>query len=141
MSDYEVLEIGALDTWRTNDPVPEGTRPGKRFVDHEMSTQFIGLSANAIEPGETAPFWHTHSVLEEIYVFLGGRGRMALDDEVIDVGPGTTVRVGQGVWRHVQALPDSGEQLRWFCIRAGGDELGAIGRDGEIDRERSAPWG
>src|SRR5690606_17915342 len=106
----------------------------------ELRMRFIGLSVNATEPGEESPFWHTHSVLEELYLFLSGRGQLALDDEVVEVGPGTIVRVGAGVWRHLRSLPDSGEQLRWFCVRAGGADLEAIGRDGEIDRERPTPW-
>jgi len=131
MSGYEILELGGADAWLER---------GKQFADKQMDTQFIGLSVNALAPGGESPFWHTHSVLEEVYVFLEGKGRMALDDEVIEVGPGTTVRVGQGVWRILQAAPDSPGELRWICVRAGGAELAAIGVDSEKDGERARPW-
>ena len=49
------------------------------------------MTANAYEPGEEAGYWHTHSEIEELYVFLEGRGEMGLDDDVITVGPGTVV--------------------------------------------------
>lgn len=136
MSSYDILEIGAPDTWAD----PEGGPVAKQFIDKQMPAQFIGTSTNAAEPGTEAPFWHAHDVLEEVYLFLAGRGQMALDDDVVDVQAGSVVRVGQGVMRAWRALPDSPEPLRWLCIRAGGDTLAGIGRDGSLDRERPMPW-
>jgi mannose-6-phosphate isomerase-like protein (cupin superfamily) len=102
--------------------------------------QFIGMTANALLPGDQAGYWHTHSRVEELYVFLEGRGQMGLDDEVVDVGPGTCVRVGQGVWRTWRAHPDSPGELRWLCIRSGGYELPHFPDDGTRDNERPMPW-
>lgn len=136
MSSYDILEIGAPESWAD----PDGGPSAKRFVDKEIPAQFIGTSANALEPGGAVPFWHSHDALEEVYVFLAGRGQMALDDEVVGVQPGTVVRVGQGVMRAWHALDDSPEPLRWLCIRAGGDTLENIGRDGQLDKERPMPW-
>ena len=84
------------------------------------------MTANAYEPGEEAGYWHTHSEIEELYVFLSGTGQMGLDDDIVDVGPGSVVRVGQGVWRTWRSLPDSPGQLRWLCIRAAGEQLGEL---------------
>ena len=131
MSGYEVLELGAPAAWLDR---------GKQFVDKELSTQFIGMSVNALEPGGESPFWHRHARLEEIYLFLEGRGRMGLDDDVIEVAPGTAVRVAQEVWRVLRADADADSQLRWVCIRAGGGELAEVGNDGERDAERPRPW-
>ncbi len=136
MTDYDVLDIGALDTWTDF----AGAAPGKRFVDREIDAQYIGMSSNGLAPGGQAPFWHTHRQLEEMYVFLAGEGKFALDDEVVDVRAGTVVRVSPGVWRAWHCTPDSPEPLRWLCIRAGGDTLAGIGRDGERDPERPQPW-
>ncbi|WP_308492368.1 cupin domain-containing protein [Microbacterium terrisoli] len=136
MSGYDVMELGGIDTWLQ----AGGDRPGKQFVDKEIPTEFIGVSANAAAPGGQAAFWHSHSRLEEVYLFLAGRGQMALDDDVVEVQAGTVVRVGQGVMRAWRARPDSPEDLRWLCIRGGGDALKAIGRDGDLDRERPLPW-
>lgn len=58
MADYDVVELGALETWG------EGT--GKRFIDKEIPTQFVGTSANALSAGGDAPFWHSHSTVEEV---------------------------------------------------------------------------
>jgi len=142
MSDYQVLEMGGLDEWRGHYGGfrPESSRDGRRIVDHELTMQYIGMSANAFEAGEEAGYWHVHERIEEVYVFLAGRGQMALDDDIVDVGPGTVVRVGQGVFRTWRALPDSPEQLRWLCLRAGGQELPDFPDDSRRAPERPSPW-
>ncbi|WP_029145989.1 cupin domain-containing protein [Microbacterium luticocti] len=136
MTGYDVYELGGLDSWAQ----AQADAGGKRFVDKEIPTEYVGMSANALEPGGQAPFWHSHDRLEELYVFLAGHGQMGLDDEVVDVRPGTVVRVGPGVMRTWRCTPDSPEPLRWLCVRGGGDTLAAIGRDGQLDRERTMPW-
>ena len=142
MSEYQVLQMGGLDEWRSHYGGfrPETSRDGRRVVDHDLAMQYIGMTANALEPGEEAGYWHTHSRIEEVYVFLAGRGQMALDDDVVDVGPGTVVRVGQGVLRTWRCVPGSGEQLRWLCIRAGGNELPHLPDDATRDIDRPMPW-
>nr|WP_246301193.1 cupin domain-containing protein [Microbacterium immunditiarum] len=102
--------------------------------------QYIGLTANALVPGEEAGYWHKHDRIEELYVFLEGLGQMGLDDVVVDVEPGSVVRVGQGVWRTWRARPDSPGELRWLCIRAGGEELPHLPNDSSRDPERPMPW-
>lgn len=142
MSDVQVTEIGSPDQWREHfGGFDESrSRQGRRIVDHELTMQYIGLSANALEPGEEAGYWHSHTCVEEMYVFLEGRGQMGLDDEVIDVGPGTVVRVGQGVWRTWRALPDSPDHVRWLCIRAGGEQLPRVPDDSSRAPDRPMPW-
>ena len=142
MSGYEVVNIGAPDAWRDfyGGFVPQTSRDGRRVVDHEMTNQFIGMTANAYEPGEEAGYWHTHSEIEELYVFLEGSGQMGLDDDIVDVTAGSVVRVGQGVWRTWRALPESKSQLRWLCIRAGASEITNYPHDATRDEERSSPW-
>ncbi|WP_243074254.1 cupin domain-containing protein [Microbacterium sp. SS28] len=142
MGDYQVHEIGGLDEWRDHYGGfrPESSRDGRRVVDHEIALQFIGLTANALEPGEEAGYWHVHERIEELYVFLGGNGQMGLDDDIVDVRAGTVVRVGQGVWRTWRCVPDSPEQLRWLCIRAGGYELPHFPDDSRRDQERPTTW-
>lgn len=142
MSDYQVSEIGGLDKWRDHFGGfrPDSSRDGRRVVDFELAMQYVGLTANALEPGEQAGYWHRHARVEEVYVFLEGRGQLGLDDDVVDVGPGTIVRVGQGVWRTWRAHPESDGQLRWLCIRAGGYALPDLPDDSERGPDRPLPW-
>jgi mannose-6-phosphate isomerase-like protein (cupin superfamily) len=138
---YQVTQIGALDEWRDfyGGFTPEKSRDGRRVVDFELTMQFMGITANAYEPGEEAGYWHRHSRIEEVYLFLEGAGQMGLDDEVVDVAAGSVVRVGQGVWRTWRATPD-GPGMKWICIRAGGYELPELPDDSERAEGRPSPW-
>ncbi len=142
MADYEVVEIGAPQEWRQHVGGFDASRSrqGRRIVDHELTMQYIGMSANALAPGEEAGYWHRHAKVEEVYVFLDGRGEMGLDDDVVPVGPGTVVRVGQGVLRTWRAHPDSDGELRWLCLRAGGEQLPHVPDDSSRAPERPMPW-
>jgi mannose-6-phosphate isomerase-like protein (cupin superfamily) len=139
---YEVSSIGALDEWRSHFGgfTAAKARDGRRVVDHELTMQYIGMTANALVPGEEAGYWHSHSKIEELYVFLEGRGQMGLDDDVVDVSAGSVVRVGQGVWRTWRAHPDSPGELRWLCFRGGGEQLPEIPSDSTRDEGRAMPW-
>ncbi len=139
---FEKIELGALETWRDHFGGfrPETSRDGRRVVDHEVPMQYIGMTANSMSPGDQAGYWHTHSRVEELYVFLTGRGEMGLDDVVIPVGPGTAIRVGQDVWRTWRCAPDGSEPLTWLCIRAGGTELEHFPSDSSRDADRPMPW-
>ena len=122
MANYEVINVGAPSQWRDffGGFRPETSRDGRRVVDHELTNQYIGMTINSFDPGEEAGYWHTHSAIEELYVFIAGEGQMGLDDEVVDVSAGSIVRVGQDVMRTWRAKPESQGQLQWLCIRAGG---------------------
>ena len=142
MANYEVLNVGSPDQWRSyfGGFRPDTSRDGRRVVDHEMKNQFIGMTVNALEPGEEAGYWHDHSEIEEIYVFIAGRGQMGLDDDLVEVEAGSVVRVGQHVMRTWRARPDSTEQLRWLCIRAGSTELPEFPNDATRDLDRPMLW-
>ena len=142
MSNYSVAEIGPMDSWRDyfGGFRPDTNKQGRRVVDHELKTEIIGFSVTSYEPGEEAGYWHSHSELEEVYVFLSGEGQMGLDKDVVDVHPGTVVHVGTGVMRTWRCKPDSPSQLRWLCIRAGGGLLKAIPDDAYPIRDIPMPW-
>lgn len=142
MSDYEITNIGSPDQWRDfyGGFRENSSRDGRRVVDHELNMQYIGMTVNALEPGEEAGYWHDHSDVEEVYVFLAGEGQMGLDNDLVEVGPGSVVRVGQNVWRTWRARPDSTGQLQWLCIRAGSTELPEFPNDATRDMERPMPW-
>lgn len=142
MSDFEVTNIGTMDQWHSHfgGSTEQTAREGRLVVDHELGMQFIGVTANALAPGEQAGYWHAHSEMEELYMFLDGEGEMALDDQVIQVSAGSTVRVGQNVRRTWRCTPDSPTTLKWMCIRAGGNELAAIPTDAKPDTESPMPW-
>ena len=142
MSNYEVINVGSPDQWREfyGGFRPDTSRQGRRVVDHEMNMQYIGMTVNALEPGESTNYWHDHTQVEEVYFFISGQGQMGLNDDVVEVTAGSVVRVGQGVMRIWRARPDSDGELRWLCIRAGGTELPEFPNDGVRDHDRPLPW-
>ena len=98
------------------------------------------MTANAYEPGEQAGYWHSHSVLEELYIFLQGEGQMGLDDDVVDVKAGTVVSVPPGVMRTWRCVPESPTRLTWICIRAGQQPLPPLPDDATPLYDRPQPW-
>src|SRR5688500_6143999 len=69
------------------------------FVRDDLDATRFGLSLQRLKPNQRMPFGHTHKEQEEVYVFVGGRGRLKLDDEVIDVGQWDAVRIAPEVTR------------------------------------------
>jgi len=142
MTGYEVLNVGAPDEWRSffGGFRPESSRDGRRVVDHEMHMQYIGMTVNALVAGEQAGYWHKHSQVEEVYVFLGGRGQMGLNEDVVEVSAGSVVRVSPETWITWRCDPKATDELRWICVRAGGTELPEFPNDATRDNDRPMPW-
>ena len=70
-----------------------------------------GLSYQRVPPGTRFPFGHTHKTQEEIYVVVGGSGRMKLDDDIVELEEWDAVRVPPGTWRGYEAGPEGLEIL------------------------------
>jgi mannose-6-phosphate isomerase-like protein (cupin superfamily) len=58
---------------------------------------------------------HYHARTEEIYVVLAGAGRMEVDGDVREVGPGDAVLIPPGAWHEIV---DGAEELRFLCCCA-----------------------
>jgi mannose-6-phosphate isomerase-like protein (cupin superfamily) len=58
---------------------------------------------------------HYHARTEEIYVVLAGAGRMEVDGDVREVGPGDAVLIPPGAWHEIVA---GAEELRFLCCCA-----------------------
>lgn len=95
-----------------------------RFAGGALGCEAIGLALETVKPNARQAFGHRHQADEEVYVIVRGRGRMRLDDEVIDVGPMDAIRVAPGVMRAFEADADGIEMLAFGTHTEG---------DGEID--------
>lgn len=82
-----------------------------RFAQGDLEAERTGVSHYRIKPGKRQPFGHQHDQAEEVYVVLGGSGRVKLDDEVIEVQPLDAVRVAPEVTRAWEAGPGGLEVL------------------------------
>jgi mannose-6-phosphate isomerase-like protein (cupin superfamily) len=142
MKGYELLNIGAPSEWRDHFGGfrPESSRNGRRVVDHEMHLQYIGMTVNSLVAGEEAGYWHKHSQVEEVYIFLAGHGQLGLNNDLVDVHAGSVVRLSPETWITWRCHPDEKHQLQWICVRAGGTELPEFPDDATKDTERKMPW-
>jgi mannose-6-phosphate isomerase-like protein (cupin superfamily) len=101
-------------------------RAGTKPLELEQS----GLSYQSVPPGYRFPYGHTHETQEEVYVVVGGSGRMKLDDEIVELVKWDAVRVPPGTWRGYEAGPEGLE-----ILVIGAPNLGDSPRD-DVEGER-----
>jgi mannose-6-phosphate isomerase-like protein (cupin superfamily) len=97
-------------------------RHGGKALELEQS----GLSYQRIPPGYRFPIGHTHKTQEEVYVVVGGSGRMKLDDEIVEVRKWDVVRVPPGTWRGYEAGPEGLEILVFGAPNLGDNPRGDV---------------
>jgi len=104
MGDYTVVNLKEVE-----DQAPGfGLSPSleARFAREALGLQKSGLSYPRLAPNFRLPFGHTHGEQEEIYVILDGSGRIALDDEVVELTRWDAVRVARETARSFEAGPE-----------------------------------
>jgi mannose-6-phosphate isomerase-like protein (cupin superfamily) len=77
-----------------------------RVAREDLDAEQTGLTYFRLLPGKRSPFVHRHRRGEEVYVVLGGAGRVKLDDEIFDVHALDAVRVAPEVARAFEAGPE-----------------------------------
>jgi mannose-6-phosphate isomerase-like protein (cupin superfamily) len=70
--------------------------------------------AEAALPTGAATERHYHKLSEEFYFILEGRGRMEIDGDTREVGPGDAILIPAGAWHQITAQ----EPLRFLCCCA-----------------------
>jgi mannose-6-phosphate isomerase-like protein (cupin superfamily) len=91
-----------------------------RFATEDLDAEHTGFSHLRLGADKRQAFGHKHDNAEEVYVVLGGSGRVKLDDEIVDIGPLDAIRVAPGVVRCFEAGTD-GLELLAFGPRHKGD--------------------
>ena len=100
-----------------DDPEDVGSNfDGPPELEFRAATKLLGLEQSgltfqSVPPDYRFPYGHTHETQEEVYVVVGGSGRMAVDDEVVEIKPWDAVRVPPGSWRGYEAGPKGLELL------------------------------
>jgi mannose-6-phosphate isomerase-like protein (cupin superfamily) len=117
MADYTIANLKEIE----DSAVKFGYSPDmeSRFARAALETDQLGLSYQRLAPNVRGPFGHRHKEQEELYVILGGSGRVKLDDEVREVKQWDAVRVAPETTRCFEAGPDGLEVLA-FGGGAGG---------------------
>jgi mannose-6-phosphate isomerase-like protein (cupin superfamily) len=93
-----------------------------RFARRPLGADRSGVSYQKLAPGFRIPFGHDHEDQEEHYLVLSGSGRLALDDEVIEVNQWDLVRIAPSTMRCAEAGEDGLELLLFGAGRAGDTE-------------------
>lgn len=126
------IEVGEPQNWmnyRFAHPLLPRPAKGKHFLKDELGLSGMEISINSLPAGVAMPFWHSHRLNEEVYVFLSGEGEFCVDERIVPVGPGSVVRVapeGQRCWRNTGKEP-----LNYLVIQArAGSMDGATIADG-----------
>ena len=82
-----------------------------RFARTNLELENSGVSYFRLDPGYRAPFGHTHSEQEEVYVILSGSARVAVGDEVVELGELDAIRIAPETMHGMEAGPDGAEIL------------------------------
>ena len=97
MADYTVLRI-------TEVPDVLGDYPGEmRFLSEPLGTTQVAFTHRRMpqHTGGKGAYGHRHKTQEELYFVISGRLQMKLEDELLELEPGTVVRVAPQVARSV----------------------------------------
>jgi mannose-6-phosphate isomerase-like protein (cupin superfamily) len=82
-----------------------------RFARTNLELSNSGVSYYRLDPDYRAPFGHTHSEQEEVYIVVSGAARIAVGDEVVDLAQWDAIRVAPGETRGMEAGSDGAEIL------------------------------
>ena len=82
-----------------------------RMARVPLELEEFGISYQRIAPGFRVPFAHTHKNQEEVYVVVGGSGRVKLGDDVRELKQWDAVRVHKDTMRGFEADADGLEVI------------------------------
>lgn len=128
MADYTKKNVSEI-----NDSALEfgiGEIQEARFPAKDLDSKETGVGHLRLKPGKRQAFGHVHDEAEEIYFVIGGTGRVALDDDIVELAPGDFLRVAPEVKRRFEAGVDGLEYVVFGTAHEG---------DGAIDNDFWAP--
>jgi len=94
-----------------------------RFARQDLEAEQTGVSHHRLKPEQRSPFGHRHEQAEEVYVVIGGSGRIKLDDEIVELETLDAIRVAPKVTRAFEAGPDGIEVLAVGAHHDGDGEI------------------
>jgi mannose-6-phosphate isomerase-like protein (cupin superfamily) len=94
-----------------------------RFATGVLDAQATGLAYHRLKPGKRQAFGHRHENAEEVYVVIGGGGRIRLGDEIHEIQALDAIRVAPEVVRAFEAGREGMEILVFGPRHPGDGEL------------------
>jgi mannose-6-phosphate isomerase-like protein (cupin superfamily) len=80
-----------------------------RFARTNLELEKCGLSYFRLDPGFRTPFGHAHAEQEEVYLLASGSARVAVGDEIVELGEWDAVRIPPETPHAMEAGPDGAE--------------------------------
>jgi mannose-6-phosphate isomerase-like protein (cupin superfamily) len=118
MANYTLTNLSAVEDAAVEGGFSENQEA--RFANEDLDLETLGVSYQIVKAGKHHAFGHRHKKAEEVYVVLGGSGKIHLDDEEVEVKRLDAIRVAPEVTRGFEA--DSGElELLVFSQKTPGD--------------------
>jgi mannose-6-phosphate isomerase-like protein (cupin superfamily) len=93
-----------------------------RFARKALECEQTGLAYERLAPNVRTGFGHKHENQEEIYVVVGGNGRIKIEDDIRDVSEWDAIRVGRNTMREFEAGPDGLELIAFGAPTTGEDD-------------------
>lgn len=122
MSDYTLTNLREIDDSAGEHAPNLEARFGRKHLDSEH----LGVSYFRYGSDFRSPRGHSHREQEEVYVVVGGSGRIKLNDEIVELRLWDTVRVAP---QTVRAFEGGSDGLEVIAIGAdrpeGGDGVPA----------------
>lgn len=114
MSGYTIAQF-------TDAPDVLGDYPGEmRFLTGTLGNEQVAVTYRRMprHTGGKGGYGHSHHDQEEVYIVVAGELQFKLDDEVIDVGAGSAVRVAAATVRSVWNERDEDAELFIFSTKS-----------------------
>jgi len=92
----------------------------RELLAHRNSSIRNQSLAEATVPVGVVTELHHHPKTEEIYYILSGTGKMEIDGEFREIGPGDAIAIGPGKWHRIRN--DGSKDLVFLCCCAPGYE-------------------
>lgn len=93
------------------------------FARDDIGAQNFGISYQRLAPDARMPFGHRHGEQEEVYVVVGGSGRVKVEDDVHELAQWDAVRVPPGAMRNFEAGSDGIEFIAFGAPNTGGKDV------------------
>jgi quinol monooxygenase YgiN/quercetin dioxygenase-like cupin family protein len=118
---FEIVNLDAVEDMAAK--AGFGEMGEARFARVALGAAAIGVSLQRLRPGKRQSFGHHHGVDEEVYVVLGGSGRVAVDDQIREISRLDAIRVAPGSMRAFEAGRDGLELLAAGTHHAGDAQM------------------
>ena len=89
------------------------------FASKALGLEQSGISFQRLAPNHRGAFGHHHKTQEEVYVVVGGSGKIKVGDDVRELRPLDAVRVPAATTRGFEAGPDGLELLAYGAPATG----------------------